>query len=311
MFGVFVNGEFRPGMVELTSEDGEVQREETSFRGELGTDGFPVEPGRYHLYVSLACPWAHRTLVTRVLRSLEDAVSVDVLDPYRDERGWQFTPGKPGCTPDTVNGFDYLHEVYAAADSNYTGHVTTPVLWDCERETIVNNESREIMHTLDAAFEGNGATLYPKSVGDTVGQIIDEIYEPINNGVYRAGFANSQTAYDAAVEELFTALDKWDSVLSERRYLAGERLTAAAVAMFTTLVRFDMSTTPISTATVARSTSTSISGRICVISTSSRAWPTPSTWTTSPNTTTRPTQPEPDWHHRDGARSGLRGRTRP
>jgi putative glutathione S-transferase len=298
-------------MVELTSEDGEVQREETSFRGELGTDELPVEPGRYHLYVSLACPWAHRTLVTRVLRSLEDAVSVDVLDPYRDERGWQFTPGKPGCTPDTVNGFDYLHEVYAAADSNYTGHVTTPVLWDCERETIVNNESREIMHTLDAAFEGNGATLYPKSVGDTVGQIIDEIYEPINNGVYRAGFANSQAAYDAAVEELFTALDKWDSVLSERRYLAGERLTAAAVAMFTTLVRFDMSTTPISTATVARSTSTSISGRICVISTSSRAWPTPSTWTTSPNTTTRPTQPEPDWHHRDGARSGLRGRTRP
>jgi putative glutathione S-transferase len=226
-------------MVELTSEDGEVQREETSFRGELGTDEFPVEPGRYHLYVSLACPWAHRTLVTRVLRSLEDAVSVDVLDPYRDERGWQFTPGKPGCTPDTVNGFDYLHEVYAAADSNYTGHVTTPVLWDCERETIVNNESREIMHILDAAFEGNGATLYPESVGDTVGQIIDEIYEPINNGVYRAGFANSQTAYDTAVEELFTALDKWDSVLSERRYLAGERLTAADVAMFTTLVRFD------------------------------------------------------------------------
>ncbi|RLM51146.1 glutathione S-transferase family protein [Halorubrum sp. Atlit-28R] len=242
MFGAYVDGEFRPGMVDLTGEDGEVERETTEFRDRIepAADArFPAEAGRYHLYVSYACPWAHRTLVTRALRGLESAVSVDVLDPYRGEMGWQFSPEREGCTRDTVNGFDYLHEAYAAADAEYTGHVTVPVLWDRETETIVNNESREIMRMLDVAFAGNGVDLYPKGYRADVDRIIDDIYEPINNGVYRAGFAEEQAAYDAAVEELFDALDHWDEVLSERRYLAGDRLTEADVAMFTTLIRFD------------------------------------------------------------------------
>jgi putative glutathione S-transferase len=241
MFGAFVDGEFHPGMVELTGEDGEVEREPTSFRGRIEADPdaeFPVESGRYHLYVSLACPWAHRTLLARTLLGLEDAVSVDVLDPFRAERGWQFTPGKDGCTPDTVNGFDYLHEVYAAADPEYTGHVTVPVLWDRERDTIVNNESAEILRMLDVAFQ-SAVELYPEGYREEVDRIIETIYDPINNGVYRAGFADSQAAYDEAVDELFDALDHWDSVLGERRYLAGDRLTEADVCMFTTLVRFD------------------------------------------------------------------------
>jgi putative glutathione S-transferase len=242
MFGAFVDGEFHPGMVELTDEAGEVEREPTGFRErvESAPDArFPADPGRYHLYVSLACPWAHRTLVTRALRGLEAAVTVDVLDPYREERGWRFTPEKGGCTADSVNGADHLHEVYAAADPEYTGHVTVPVLWDRREETIVNNESREIVRMLDVAFEGNGVDLYPEGYRDEVDRILDAIYEPINDGVYRAGFAEEQAAYDAAVGELFDALDHWDGLLADQRYLAGDRLTEADVAMFTTLVRFD------------------------------------------------------------------------
>jgi putative glutathione S-transferase len=242
MFGVYVDGVFHPGMVELTDESGEVERETTSFRDriEAVTDArYPAAAGRYHLYVSYACPWAHRVLLTRALRGLQSAVSVDVLDPYREEMGWQFSPDREGCTPDTVNGFDYLHETYAAADAEYTGHVTVPVLWDRQTETIVNNESREIMRMLDVAFAGNGVDLYPDGFQDEVNRILDAIYEPINNGVYRAGFAEEQAAYDAAVDGLFDALDHWDAVLAEQRYLAGDRLTEADVAMFTTLVRFD------------------------------------------------------------------------
>jgi putative glutathione S-transferase len=245
MFGAFVDGEFRPGMVELTDEDGSVEREETSFRDRVRADPdarFPTEAGRYHLYVSLACPWAHRTLVTRALKGLEDAISVDVLDPYRDEGGWQFTPEKDGCTPDTVNGFEYLREAYAAADADYTGHVTVPVLWDTREGTIVNNESADIMRTLDVAFDDlavRDVDLYPEGYQEEVDRLIEAIYEPINNGVYRAGFADSQAAYDEAVTELFDALGHYDDLLSDRRYLAGDRVTEADVAMFTTLVRFD------------------------------------------------------------------------
>jgi putative glutathione S-transferase len=164
---------------------------------------------------------------------------VDVLDPYREEAGWQFTPDRAGCTPDTVNGFDYLHEVYGAADPDYTGHVTVPVLWDRQTGTIVNNESAEIMRDLDVAFEGNAVDLYPEGYREAVDRILDAIHGPINDGVYRAGFAESQAAYDAAVERLFDALDRWDSVLEGRRYLAGDRLTEADLAMFATLIRFD------------------------------------------------------------------------
>jgi putative glutathione S-transferase len=242
VFSVFVDGEWRPGAGSVTDDSGEVEREPTSFRDrvEPGPDAtFPAESGRYHLYVSLACPWAHRTLLTRRLRGVTDAVSVDVVDPYRDEEGWQFSPEKAGCTPDTVNGFDYLREAYVAADPDYTGHVSVPVLWDTETGSIVNNESREIMRMLDVAFDGNGVDLYPAGYRDEVDRVLDELYEPINNGVYRAGFARSQTAYDDAVEDLFAALDHWDRVLEDQRYLAGDRLTEADLAMFTTLIRFD------------------------------------------------------------------------
>jgi putative glutathione S-transferase len=241
VFGAFVDGEFQPGMVDLTGSDGEVDREPTEFRARVESSpdaDHPAEPGRYHLYVSLACPWAHRTLVVRALRGLEESVSVDVLDPYRAEAGWQFTPTKAGCTPDTVNGADHLHEVYAAADPEYTGHVTTPVLWDREAGTIVNNESREIVRMLDVAFDGNGVSLLGPGA-ETVDRVLDDIYGPINDGVYRAGFADSQAAYDTAVADLFDALDRWDETLADRRYLTGETLTEADVAMFTTLVRFD------------------------------------------------------------------------
>jgi putative glutathione S-transferase len=242
MFGAFVDGEFHPGMVELTGEDGEVEREPTSFRGRIRDDPearFRPEAGRYHLYVSYACPWAHRTLLVRALKGLEEAITVDVVDPYRAEDGWQFTPEKDGCTPDTVNGSDYLREVYQKADPDVTGRVTVPVLWDTQEETIVNNESKEIIRMLDTEFAGNGVDLYPEGYREEVDRIIEAIYEPINNGVYRAGFANSQAAYDDAVDDLFDALDHWDAVLEDQRYLAGDVLTEADICMFTTLVRFD------------------------------------------------------------------------
>ncbi|EMA40146.1 glutathione S-transferase family protein [Halococcus hamelinensis] len=241
---MLVDGEWRTDAYESTNDDGEFDRQETSFRNWVEADPdaeFPAESGRYHLYVSYACPWAHRTLVTRALRGLEDVVSVDVVDPYRAEDGWQFTPGKDGTTPDSQNGFDYLREAYVKADPEFTGRVTVPVLWDKERETIVNNESEEVMRMLDTAFDefANDATLYPEGKRDEIDETIDAIYEPINNGVYRAGFAGSQDAYENAVSELFDALDHWEEVLADQRYLCGDALTEADVCLFTTLVRFD------------------------------------------------------------------------
>ena len=236
----FIDGEWDD--YDLTNERGEFERATTSFRSWIGEDeAFPAESGRYHLYVSYACPWAHRTLITRKLRSLEDVIGVDVVDPWRGEDGWRFSPDKDGCTPDTVNGAEYLRELYVEADEDYTGRVTVPVLWDKKRDTIVNNESREIMRMLNTRFEefANDATLLPEGREDEVDRILDEIYEPINNGVYRAGFAESQEAYDEAVDDLFEALSHWDDVLAEQRYLVGEEMTEADVAMFTTLVRFD------------------------------------------------------------------------
>lgn len=237
----FVDGEW-VSEYEATNEDGEFDRQETRFRDRIGENAeFPAESGRYHLYVSYACPWAHRTLITRALKGLEDAISVDVLDPYRAENGWQFTPEKDGCTPDTVNGFDYLREVYVAADPNYTGRVTVPVLWNTKEETIVNNESAEIMRVLDTALDrfSTNVDLYPEDYREEIDRIIDAIYDPINNGVYRAGFAETQDAYERAVSELFEALDHWNDVLTEQRYLAGDVLTETDIAMFTTLIRFD------------------------------------------------------------------------
>ena len=242
---MLVDGEWQTDAYETTNEEGEFERQTTTFRDWIRDDPdarFPAESGRYHLYVSYACPWAHRTLLVRTLKGLEDAISVDVVDPYRDEGGWQFTPEREGCTLDTVNDNDYLRELYQAADPDVTCRVTVPVLWDKQEETIVNNESREIIRMLDTEMDGvatRDVDLYPEGYQDEVDRIIDEIYEPINNGVYRAGFAKTQTAYDRAISELFDALDHWDDVLADQRYLAGDRLTEADICLFTTLVRFD------------------------------------------------------------------------
>jgi putative glutathione S-transferase len=245
MVNMFVDGEWRTDAYQSTDDDGEFDRQETTFRDRVEADpdaAFPVESGRYHLYVSLACPWAHRTLLARTLLGLEEHVTVDVVDPWRGEDGWQFSPEREGCTADSIHGFDYLREAYVHADPDYTGRVTVPVLWDRERDTIVNNESEEILRMLSTEFRSlaeRDVDLYPEGYRDEVDRVIEAIYEPINNGVYRAGFADSQAAYDRAVDELFDALDHWDAVLGERRYLAGDRLTEADVCMFTTLVRFD------------------------------------------------------------------------
>lgn len=242
---MLVDGEWRTDAFQLRNEDGTFERQPTTFRDWIRDDEdaqFPVESGRYHLYVSYACPWAHRTLVVRALKGLEEAISVSVVDPFRDEDGWQFTPEKEGCTADTVNGASYLRELYQRADPDVTCRVTVPVLWDKTEETIVNNESREILRMLNTEMDSlatRDVDLYPEGYRDEIDRIIDDIYEPINNGVYRAGFASSQAAYDEAVDDLFDALAHWDSVLADQRYLAGDRLTEADVCMFTTLVRFD------------------------------------------------------------------------
>ena len=240
-----VGGEWRTDAYETTNEEGEFERQETTFRNRIEDSEdarFPAEAGRYHLYVCYACPWAHRTLLVRALKGLEDAITVDYVDPFRAEDGWQFTPEKAGCTEDSVNGADYLREVYVDADPDMTGRVTVPVLYDKERETIVNNESEEIIRMLDTEMDSvatRDVDLYPEGYREEVDRIIEAIYEPVNNGVYRAGFADSQAAYDEAVAELFDALDHWDEVLADQRYLAGDRLTEADICMFTTLVRFD------------------------------------------------------------------------
>jgi len=242
---MLVDGEWRTDAYETTNEDGAFERGTTSFRDRIEDDPdarFQAEAGRYHLYVCYACPWAHRTLLVRALKGLEDAITVNYVDPFRGDDGWQFTPEKDGCTEDTVNGSDYLREVYQQADPDMTGRVTVPVLWDKQEETIVNNESKEILRMLDTEFDSvatRDVDLYPEGYRDEVDRIVDEIYEPINNGVYRTGFADTQEAYDEAVGELFDALDHWDDVLADQRYLAGDRLTEADICMFTTLVRFD------------------------------------------------------------------------
>jgi glutathionyl-hydroquinone reductase len=223
---------------------GRFQRNPTTFRDRItadGSSGFPATSDRYHLYVSYACPWAHRTLIVRQLKGLTEAISISVVDPYMGSDGWQFSDF-PGTIPDTLNQTKYLREVYAIADSNYTGRVTVPILWDKQTSTIVNNESREIIRMFDTEFNQiakQDLDLYPEELREEIDKAIDEIYHPINNGVYRAGFARSQEAYEEAVTELFEALNYWENVLKQQTYLCGDRLTEADICMFTTLLRFD------------------------------------------------------------------------
>jgi glutathionyl-hydroquinone reductase len=220
MPGAFVEGEWKTER-QWKNTDGRFVRQATSFRDWVsadGSSGFPVQEDRYHLYVAWACPWAHRTVIMRKLKGLEDVVGLSAAGSYMGEDSWAFYE-EPGVIPDTVNGAGYLREVYAMADPDYTGRVTTPVLWDKETETIVNNESREIIRMFDTAFEEFATTdeeFFPHDLRDEIDETIDAIYEPINNGVYRSGFATSQEAYDEAVTDVFDALDHWEDVLSLR-----------------------------------------------------------------------------------------------
>jgi glutathionyl-hydroquinone reductase len=204
-------------------------------------DGFPAEAGRYHLYVSLACPWAHRTLIFRKLKGLENVISVSVTEPLYGKTGWEFGTAQGG-TIDNVNGKRTLAEIYLLADPRYTGRVSVPVLWDKKRHTIVNNESSEIIRMLDSAFDAftNVHTVYyPAELRDEIDRINELVYLNVNNGVYRAGFATSQEAYEEAARALFATLDQLETRLSGQRYLVGSRITEADWRLFTTLVRFD------------------------------------------------------------------------
>lgn len=234
--GHLVDGVWRPDTY-LRDEGGAFQRPPTVFRGHVTA----IEPGRYHLYAARACPWAHRTLITRSLRGLTDAVGVTIVDPLMDDDGWRFRPDDP----DPVGGAERLRDVYTRADARYTGRVTVPVLWDRGRGIIVNNESRDVMRMLDLelaplARDPHVATLAPPNLRAEIDRVLDAIYQPINNGVYRAGFAGTQAAYDTAVGELFAALAHWDGVLAAQPFTCGDAMTEADVALFTTLLRFDL-----------------------------------------------------------------------
>lgn len=242
--GHLKDGEWRNEWYE-SAEDGSFHRPETRFREWVTrAEGsrFRPESGRYHLYVSYACPWAHRTLIARRVKRLEDHISLSIVDPRMGDDGWEFSD-YPGSIPDPVNGARYLRDVYLAADPHYTGRVTTPVLWDKQEGTIVNNESRQILRMLDTEFDDLAAsevTLLPPSLARSVDETLDALYAPVNNGVYRAGFATKQRAYEKACRELFAALDHWEDVLSGQPYLCGDALTEADVAFYVTLVRFDL-----------------------------------------------------------------------
>ncbi len=209
--------------------------------GPTGDGGFPAEQGRYHLYVSLACPWAHRTLIFRKLKNLEEVISVSVVDAIMGAEGWVFS-GDGGSTPDHAEGKQRLYEIYLLANPNYTGRVTVPVLWDKQRRTIVNNESSEIIRMLNTAFDAFTpvrTNFYSASLRAEIDAVNKTVYENVNNGVYRAGFATTQEAYEEAVRALFATLGELEDRLSRQRYLAGDTLTEADWRLFTTLVRFD------------------------------------------------------------------------
>ena len=209
--------------------------------GPTGEGGFAAERGRYHLYVSLACPYAHRTIIFRKLKKLEDVISMTVVEPVMGERGWEFGTG-PGTTPDTVNGKERLGEIYLLNDPRYTGRVSVPVLWDKERRKIVNNESPEIIRMLNsafAAFTEDRTDYYPAELREAIDRVNARVYRSVNIGVYRAGFATTQEAYEEAFDDVFATLDWIEGILAKQRYLVGSRLTEADWRLFTTLLRFD------------------------------------------------------------------------
>lgn len=248
--GLLVDGQWYDRWYETDATGGRFVRKDSSFRnyvtadgsaGPTGVDGFKAEAGRYHLYVSLACPWAHRTLIMRALKGLEGMISLSVVNWLMHENGWTFADG-PGVVADDVNHAQFLHQVYTAADPHYSGRVTVPVLWDKQRRTIVNNESSEIIRMLTSAFDGLGARAgdyYPEALRGEIDAINARVYDTLNNGVYKAGFATTQAAYEEAIAPLFATLDWLEQHLATRRFLLGDVLTEADIRLFTTLIRFD------------------------------------------------------------------------
>lgn len=248
--GLLVEGKWQDRWYDTKSTGGKFVRSHAQWRDWITADGrpaegrtrgFKAEPGRYHLYVSLACPWAHRTLIFRALKKLEDIISVSVVHHYMGENGWTFRTDD-GATGDTLYGLDFLHQIYTKADPTYSGRVTVPVLWDKKEKTIVSNESSEIIRMLNSAFDEWGdasVDLYPAVLRAEIDAVNELVYPSINNGVYRVGFATTQAAYEEAFGELFAALDTLEDRLSRQRYLVGNTLTEADWRLFTTLVRFD------------------------------------------------------------------------
>lgn len=248
--GLLVEGQWHDQWYDTDSTGGRFERSKSQFRnwvtadgsaGPSGQSGFKAEPGRYHLYISLACPWAHRTLIFRKLKGLEEMIGLSVVHWYMAENGWTFQEG-PGVIQDSVNQADFMHQVYTTADPKYSGRVTVPVLWDKKQSTLVSNESAEIIRMLNSAFDQVGALegdYYPEELREEIDAVNARVYDEVNNGVYKSGFATTQQAYEEAVIPLFKALDWLDERLGQQRYLAGDRITEADWRLFTTLIRFD------------------------------------------------------------------------
>ena len=249
--GQLIDGVWHDDWYDTKSTGGAFKRSTAKFRnwitpdgapGPSGEGGYAAEAGRYHLYVSLACPWAHRALVVRALRGLEDLIGVSVVHPDMLGDGWTFETDDHGATGDRLFGLPFMRDIYTRAKPDVSGRVTVPVLWDTRTGTIVSNESSEIIRMFDTAFDGitgNEETLYPEALRAEIDRINDRVYSDVNNGVYKAGFATTQEAYDAAVHPLFETLDWLDGLLGERRWLAGDVVTEADWRLWTTLVRFD------------------------------------------------------------------------
>lgn len=248
--GLLIDGKWHDQWYDTGSTGGRFVRSDAQFRnwvtpdgaaGPSGEGGFQAEAGRYHLYVSLACPWANRVLIMRALKGLEDMIGVSIVNPYMGEHGWTFEPGR-GVVGDPVGQAQYLYQVYLRAQADYSGRVTVPVLWDLQRGTIVSNESSEIIRMLNSAFDGLGAKegdYAPAELLPRIDAINEEVYGAVNNGVYKVGFATAQDVYEQEVGKLFAHLDRLEATLGEQRYLAGEHVTEADWRLFTTLIRFD------------------------------------------------------------------------
>ena len=248
--GLLVDGIWHDKWYETGKSEGKFQREAAKLRnwvtpqgeaGPSGNSGFKAQSGRYHLYVSLACPWAHRTLIFRKLKGLESHISVSIVSPDMLNNGWSFDT-ESNSSGDALFGFDYMHQIYTKHDPSYSGRVTVPVLWDKQQACIVSNESSEIIRMFNSAFDnitGNTENYYPQHLQEEIDRINAYVYDNINNGVYRAGFATTQAAYQDAYDNLFEALDQINGQLASRRYLTGNQITEADWRLFTTLIRFD------------------------------------------------------------------------